>query len=578
MKYTKITVALSLLFLYLTISCTTKEKPEPADIVIKNGTIYTVNENAPKAEAVAVSDGKIIFVGSTSEAERYVGEGTKEIDLEGKTMTPGFIEGHGHMMGLGYSKLNLDLSNVNNYDELVDKVAEAIAEAQPGEWINGRGWHQSKWEPAPAIQVKGFQTHEKLSEVSPDNPVYLRHASGHAGFANAKAMEIAGVNQLSMESFTEQLSDGGEIVMDELGNPTGIFNELAQGLITKYIPETTEEQDRKALELAIKACQRNGITGFHDAGVGQGTIDLMQKFKDEGKLGVRMYEMITGRNMELVNDWLAKGPQVDPDNLLTIRSIKLNADGALGSRGAWLLEPYEDREGHVGFATISMDTVLKVSKLALEVGFQVNTHAIGDRTNREVIDRYELAFKENPDKATDHRFRIEHTQHLSLDDIPRFGELGVIAAMQAIHMSSDRPWAIKRLGEGRIVEGAYVWQKLLQSGAIIVNGTDVPVEPINPIASYFASVTRQTLKGTPEGGYEPDQKMTREQALKSYTLDCAYGEFAENIKGSIEVGKLADFTVFSQDIMTVPDNEILNTEVEMTILGGEVVYEKESDL
>jgi len=578
MESTKITTTLSLLLLYLTFSCTTEEKPEPADMVIKNGNIYTVNENAPKAEAVVVSGGKIIFIGSTSEAEGYVGEGTKEIDLEGWTMTPGFIEGHGHMMGLGYSELNLDLSKVNNYDELVDKVAQAVTEAQPGEWITGRGWHQSKWEPAPEIQVKGFQTHYKLSEVSPDNPVYLRHASGHAGFANAKAMEIAGVNQLSIESFTEQLSDGGEIVLDDLGNPTGIFNELAQGVISRHIPESTEEQDRKALELAIKTCQRNGITGFHDAGVGQKTIDLMQKFKEEGKLGVRMYEMITGRNMELVNDWLAKGPQVDPDNLLTVRSIKLNADGALGSRGAWLIEPYEDREGHVGFATISMDTVLKVSKLGLEAGFQVNTHAIGDRTNREVLDKYEQALIENPEKATDHRFRIEHTQHLSLDDIPRFGQLGVIASMQAIHMSSDRPWAIKRLGNKRIVEGAYVWQKLLQSGALIVNGTDVPVEPINPIASFFASVTRQTLKGTPEGGYEPDQKMTREQALKSYTLDCAYGEFAENIKGSIEVGKLADFTVFNQDIMTVPDDEILNTEVEMTILGGEIVYEKGSNL
>jgi hypothetical protein len=270
---------------------------------------------------------------------------------------------------------------------------------------------------------------------------------------------------------------------------------------------------------------------------------------------------------------MKRGAEVDSTNWLTIRSIKLNCDGALGSRGAWLLEPYSDRPGFYGMATLSMDTVLATARAALKSGFQVCSHAIGDRANREILDRYEMAFKENPE-VRDHRFRIEHAQHLHPADIPRFRQLGVIPAMQAIHMSSDRPWAIERLGEKRIKEGAYMWQSLLKTGAVIVNGTDAPVEPLNPIPSFYASVTRKTLKGQPEGGYEPDEKMTRQQALRSYTLDAAYGAFEEKIKGSIEKGKLADFTVFTTDIMTVPEGELLQTEVAMTIVGGKVVFKK----
>ncbi len=283
--------------------------------------------------------------------------------------------------------------------------------------------------------------------------------------------------------------------------------------------------------------------------------------------------MLTGFDSELIYEWFKKGPEIDSANLLTIRAIKLNCDGALGSRGAWLLEPYSDRPDFSGMATLSMDTVMKISREGLKYGFQVCSHAIGDRANKEILDRYEIAIKENPE-AKDHRFRIEHAQHLQPTDIPRFGQLGVIPAMQAIHLSSDRPWAIDRLGEKRIKEGAYMWQSLLKSGAVVVNGTDVPVEPIDPIASFFASVTRQTLAGEPTGGFEPEEKMTRVQALRSYTLDAAYGAFEEKIKGSIAPGKLADFTVFTQDLMTVPDEKLLSTEVAMTILGGKVLYEK----
>lgn len=551
-----------------------QESDKPvATMVIKNGIIYTANDNQPSVQMVAVADDRIIYAGDDENAFE-VTESTEVINLKGKTMTPGFIEGHAHIMGIGYNELELDLLEVQNYDQLIEMVAEAAAEAPPGEWITGRGWHQSKWDPQPDKLIKGFQTHERLSEVSPDNPVFLRHASGHAGFANAKAMEIAGVNPLTIEQLSSGLDEGegGEIIKDELGNPTGIFNERAMGIITQHIPDKDRAMNKKALEMALQACLRNGITGFHEAGAPRETIELIQELKDEDKLGVRMYVMLTGFDKELLEEWYVKGPMIDSAHWFDIRSIKLNCDGALGSRGAWLLEPYTDRPDHYGHATLPMSFVAETSKKALQAGFQVCSHAIGDRANREILDRYEMAFKEFPDKADDHRYRIEHAQHLHPDDIPRFSELGVIPAMQAIHMSSDRPWAIDRLGEKRIVEGAYVWQELLKSGAKIVNGTDAPVEPLNPLPSFYASVSRKTLEGTPEEGYEPEQKMTREQALKSYTLFAAHGAFQEETKGSIEVGKLADFTVFDKDIMTIPEMEILETNIEMTIVGGKVAY------
>jgi hypothetical protein len=542
--------------------------------VISGGTIYTGDEANDKVEAVAVKGEKILFAGSLAEAEKFAGSKTLRIDLKGKTMTPGFIEGHGHLIGLGFSELTLNLENIKSYAEMVEKVKEAVAKVQPGEWIIGRGWHQDKWDSKPDKVVKGFQTHELLSAVSPNNPVFLTHASGHAGFANAKAMQIAGVNQLSKEQSKQTSSEGGEIIRDAMGNPTGIFVENAQSLIEKYIPVTDKEKLMKAIELAQAACLRNGITGFHDAGVGREELELMKQLKKENKLKVRLYEMISGADRSLVVEYLKRGPEIDTTNWLTVRAVKLYSDGALGSRGAWLLEPYSDRKETSGMPLMPMDTILKASRLGLQTGFQICVHAIGDRANREILDRYEIAFKENPERAKDARFRIEHSQHISPQDIPRFAQLGVIPAMQAIHLSSDRPWAIDRLGEKRIKESAYMWQSLLKSGAHIVNGTDVPVEPINPIASFFASVTRQTLKGVPPGGYEPEEKMTRAQALKSYTLDAAYGAFQEKVKGSIEKGKLADFTVFSQDLMTVPDDQLLSTEVVMTIVGGKVEFEK----
>lgn len=560
-----------LIALLFATACTSKK---PATLVIQGGRMYTVNSSDAIVEAIAVTGDRISFVGSNTEVTEYIDDDTEVIDLAGKILTPGFIEGHGHLMGVGYNELNLNLADAKSYDEMIDQVKRAVERSEPGEWIVGRGWHQDKWNVKPDIVVKGFPVHKSLSEVSPDNPVFLRHASGHAAFANAKAMEVSGVNALSIEKYNSEEGEGGEVIRDALGNPTGLFNERAMSLIDQHIPNNSRDTDTRALDLAIKACHQNGITSFHDAGTGRDEIQLYRDFKAEGRLGIRLYVMVTGTDPQLVYEWLKRGPEIDSSSVLTIRSIKLNCDGALGSRGAWLLEPYTDRPDFSGMATLSMDTVMKIAREALKNHFQVCSHAIGDRANREILDRYEIAFKDDPSNAGDHRFRIEHAQHIDPVDRPRFAALGVIPAMQAIHMSSDRPWAIDRLGQRRIIEGAYMWQSLLKSGAKIINGTDAPVEPLNPIPSFYAAVTRKTLKGEPEGGYEPDEKMTRVQALRSYTIDAAFGAFEEKIKGSLEPGKLADFTIFSHDLMTVPEDSILQTKVVMTIVGGKVVFRK----
>ena len=542
-------------------ACTTKK----ADMIIYNGNIYTVNDLNPLVSAVAVKDGKILDLGDWKKLNKYKSDRTDLIDLDGKTMTPGLIEGHGHFTGLGESKLNLDLSSVKSYDELISVVESAIKNAQEGEWIIGRGWHQDKWELKPEKIVRGFQTHEKLSEISKNNPVWLRHASGHASFGNQKAMEIAGISKETEFGF------GGEIIKDLSGNPTGIFNERAQYLISQYVDKSNDST--KVIKLAVEECLKNGITSFQDAGTSRKSLKMIRDAIKDNELKVRIYSMLTSRDESLLEEWYQKGPAIGlADDYLTVRSIKLNADGALGSRGAWLLDEYTDRPGHFGMATQPMKYVYDVSKKGIQNGFQVNTHAIGDRTNREVLDQYEKVFLEYNDLSFDHRWRIEHAQHVDPIDIPRFGKLGVIASIQGIHMSSDRPWAIDRLGEKRITEGAYAWRDLINSGAVLVNGSDVPVEPINPIACFYASVSRKTLSGSPNNGYEPRQKMTRMEALKSYTINAAYGAFEEDIKGAIEIGKYADFTVFSQNIMTVPESEILKTKITHTIVNGKVEY------
>ena len=541
-------------------SCQTKEF---ADLIIHGGTIYTVDSLNSKVESVAVKDGKIYKTGDFDKIRQLATHSTDIINLEGNTMIPGFIEGHAHIMGTGYNQKNIDLLNTTSYDEIIEIVKNKASEIPEGEWIIGRGWHQDKWTDSPEKLIKGFPTHDKLSEAVPNHPVYLRHASGHASLANYKAMELFNINKSSLNP------DGGEIFKDVSGNPTGVFNETAQGLISP--PESKFDDHLLALKMANDHAIENGITTFHDAGSDFKDIRAYKELAASGELDLRLVIMLNGNNDSLLNYYYDKGPEIGLyDNHLTVRSIKLYADGALGSRGAWLIEDYHDAEGEHGHIVTPVEKLKRVTEEGFKNGFQICTHAIGDMANREVLNIYSKHLKE----GNDYRFRIEHAQHIDLIDIPRFKELGVIAAIQGIHMSSDRPWAIDRLGKQRIVDSAYPWQKLYQTGAMIINGTDAPVEPIDPLPSFYASVSRKTLNKTPAGGYEPGEKMSRDLALRSYTINGAYAAFEEDIKGSIEVGKLGDFTILDKDIMVIEEDEILETNIEMTIIGGKVVYSR----
>jgi len=547
-------------------------KKEPADLVLKNGKIVTVDESVPEAQAVAVRGDVIVAVGSDKMIESYIGEATQVVNLNGKLAIPGFIDSHGHFTSIGQSKMQLNFMDVKNWDEIIAMVEEAVKNAQPGEWILGRGWHQEKWDKTPEPNVDGLPYHYELSKVSPDNPVWLNHASGHSAFANAKAMELGGITKDTPDP------PGGEIVRDPDGNPIGVFRETAQGLVGKaishYMDERTSDQidaeQRKIVELADEECLSKGITCFHDAGSSFGTIDLFKEFVEHGKLGLRLYVMASASNDQLkerLSEYRIIGMG---NNHLTVRSIKRLIDGALGAHGAWLLEPYTDLPSSTGLNTTPVDFIRETAKIAIENDFQLNIHAIGDRANREVLNIYEEAFKAHPEKK-DLRWRIEHSQHLHLDDIPRFGQLGVIASMQGGHCTSDGPWVLKRLGEKRAEEGAYVWQKLMKTGAVICNGTDAPVEDVDPIACYYATVSRKTWDGSV---FYPDQRMNRMEALRSYTINGAYASFQEDILGSLTVGKLADIAVLSKDIMTIAEEEIPTAEVLYTIVGGKIAYQK----
>ncbi len=559
----------TVLILIFSFSCA---KKEPADLVLKNGKVVTADESNPEAQALAVRGDTIVAVGTDRQIDAYIGETTQVIDLDGKLALPGFIESHGHFTGIGRAKMQLNVMNVNNWDEIIDMVAEAVENAQPGEWIQGRGWHQEKWDRMPEPNVEGLPYHHRLSKVSPDNPVWLSHASGHASFANAKAMELAGI--------TKETPDppGGQIVKGPDGNPIGVFRETAQGLVSRgmshYMDERPSEQidseQRKIVELAAQECLSKGITSFHDAGSSFGTIDLFKEFAEQDKLGLRLYVMVRVDNAELEERLSGYRIIGLGNNHLTVRSIKRSIDGALGPHGAWLLEPYADLASSTGLNTSAVEDIQETARIAIENDFQLCVHAIGDRANRETLNIFEEAFKAHPEK-TDLRWRIEHSQHLHPDDIPRFGQLGVIASMQGIHCTSDAPYVLKRLGEKRSEEGAYVWQKLMKTGAIICNGTDAPVEDVDPLACYYATITRRTKDGSL---FFPDQRMNREEALRSYTINGAYAAFQEDILGSLTPGKLADITVLSKDIMTVPEGEILETEVFYTIVGGKIIYKK----
>ena len=544
---------------------------EPATLVIQNGRIVTVDEAKPEVRAMAIRGEAVAALGTEADIRPFVGPSTRVIDLRGALAIPGIIESHGHFQGIGQAKLGLELMPTTSWDEIVAMVAEAVRRAKPGEWIVGRGWHQEKWTKRPEPHVEGFPTHASLDRVSPENPVVLTHASGHATFANAKAMALAGVTKATPNP------PGGEILKDAAGDPTGLFRETASGLLgraeraarEKMTPAELEAEARRIIQLAADDCLKKGVTSFHDAGVSFRTVDLYKQIAQEGRLGVRLYVMVREGNASLAAN-LARYRTVGfAGNRVTLRTIKVSIDGALGPRGAWLLEPYADLPTSTGLNTTPMDAARETARLALQHGYQLAIHAIGDRANRELLNLYEAAFKGVPDAAS-LRWRDEHAQHLSLADIPRFAALGVIPAMQGVHCTSDAPYVLARLGPRRAEEGAYVWQKLMKTGAVISNGTDAPVEDVNPIESYYSTVTRRLKDGSVFFG---DQKMTRMEALKSYTINGAYAAFEEGIKGSLAPGKLADVTVLSKDILTVPDEEIRSARVLYTIVGGKVLYE-----
>ena len=528
-----------------------------ADFVLHNAKVYTVNAEQPEAEALAVRGERILMVGTDAELlEAY--PDAERIDAGGQTVVPGLIDAHVHLMGLGTSLLQADLVGAASKAETVERLV-AFEETLPeGAWLTGRGWDQNDW------PEQAFPTRQDLDSAFPDRPVWLRRIDGHAAWANTAAMEAVGLEALrSMDD-----PEGGKIVRDAQGDPTGVFVDAAMSIIGSEVPETSEEQLEGALGLAIEETKKHGLTGVHEAGLDRQTAERYQKAIDAGRFDVRLYGMVGGRGAAF-DHFCEEGLVYDYGGKLTVRAVKFYIDGALGSRGAALLADYSDDAGNQGLLMMPPDSFTTDVRRAFECGYQVNTHAIGDRGNRVALDAYEAAVQETG--RTSGRHRIEHAQVVALEDIPRFAELDVIASMQPTHATSDMYWAEDRLGSER-TEGAYAWRKFLDVGARLAFGSDFPVEGVNPLLGFYAAVTRQDAEGFPEGGWHPEERLTREETLRAFTLDAAYAAFMEDEVGSIEPGKYADFVVLSRDIMTIPEAEILETDVRATYLGGEAVY------
>ncbi len=553
-----------ILFVLVLSSIFGQTKPDPADLVLKNGIIHTVNESQPRAEAVAVKYGQIIFVGSTADVKKYEGKGTRVIDLKGKTVLPGLTDAHYHLSGVGQREMTLNLEGATSLDDFLARVKARVDKAKPGEWVTGRGWIETFWKP----QV--FPTRQDLDRISPNNPVYLVRADGHGAVVNSAAIKIAKIEKETQNPF------GGEIMKDkQTGEPNGMLLDRAQNLVTKHIPPPPAAEIEQSLIVGAKRSADLGWTQIQNAGSSWDEVELLKRLYGDGKIKLRVYEAIRGPSQS-ADRLLREGPIVGLyDKRLTIRTIKVSIDGALGSKGAALLEPYADHDTS-GFLTYKPDDLMPMFKQALRRNIQVETHAIGDRANRAVLDLYELAFNEvapleRIDRG-DPRWRIEHAQIVDPNDIPRFKKLNIIPSMQPSHAIGDLHFAVSRLGLKRL-EGAYAWQSFIKQGSIIPGGSDAPVERGEPMIEFYAAVSRKDQKGFSGEGWHPEQKVTREQALKMFTVWAAFAAFEEKSRGSIETGKLADFTVLSADIMQIPETEILKTRCVMTVIGGEVVFE-----
>lgn len=548
---------LSLIFFGLNCTQNTEHK------LIFNANGYTFESDTLRNfEALLIQDGKVLAIGDEEELRGLVNANSLvEVDVEGHTLIPGLIDAHGHVMGLGYQELQINLSGINSLSETLERL-KAYAEANPDlEWIIGRGWNQTLWE------ENRFPTAQDLDRVIPDRPVWLSRVDGHAGWANSKAMQLAQVSTDTPDP------EGGKIIKDERGRPTGVFIDAAEGYVQKVVPESNAQEQAMALTAANNLLRSYGVTSVHDAGVGVQTWEMYQDFAEQGKLDVRIYGMISGAGFTF--DQLSEQGPINGayDDFLALRSVKLYADGALGSRGAALLNDYHDEPGNKGLLFVSQDEMNAMAEKVVGKGFQANIHAIGDAANRQVLDALAYAQQQHP--GPDQRNRVEHAQIIEWDDIPRFKDLDIIASMQPTHATSDKNMAEDRVGSDRI-KGAYAWQTLLGQGTVVASGSDFPVESANPFLGIYAAITRKDIQGNPLGGWYANEAMTREQTLRSFTLDAAYAGFQEDILGSLEAGKWADFIIIDRDLMTVEDSQLWQTKVLQTWVAGKQVFSSES--
>ena len=535
---------------------------ETATALFVNANVYTAASKQPPAEAIAVKDQRIVFVGSTADANAKF-RSSRIIDLGGKTVVPGLTDSHCHIFGIGEREMRLNLEGTNTLEDFLAKVRQRVEQTEPGKWVIGRGWIETFWKPPQ------FPTRQDLDKIAGGHPIYLTRADGHASVANSAALHIAGIDKKTTDPF------GGQILKDKAGDPTGMLLDNAQDLVEKKIPKPAPEDRERALLLGTEREAKLGWCEIQNAGSHKDDIDLIRKAYGSGKIKIRMINAVWGPGADA--QWfLNEGATIGAfDHRFTQRTIKVIFDGALGSRGAALLKPYNDQPATSGYLTEKPEELRPMFAEALRSGIQVETHAIGDRANRLILDLYEEAFRTVPPdqrKVTEPRWRVEHAQILDPVDLPRFAKLGVIASMQPSHAISDLFFAPARLGMDRLA-GAYAWQSLLKSGVIICGGSDAPVERGEPMIEFYAAVARKSIRGESGEGWHPEQAVSREDALKMFTLWPAYAAFEENDKGSIEVGKLADFTVLSADIMKIPASDILKTRCEMTVIGGEIVYD-----
>lgn len=537
---------------------------EPADLLLINGTVYTLDETQPRAEAVAVRGDRIVFAGSSGDAADFRGAETEVIDLAGKTVVPGFADSHAHLSGIGAREMNLNLEGTASLAELLAQVAGQAGRSEPGAWIVGRGWIETQWDPPV------FPTRWDLDKVSPRNPVWLVRADGHGGVANSLALRVIGVQKGVKDP------SGGEILRDlKTGEPTGMLIDRAQSIIGRFLPKETPERNRQALLLGARRSLEMGWTEVGIAGNSFEEVEMLRSLYEAGEISLRIYNAVRGPGPD-ADRLLEEGPTIGAyGGLYTVRGIKVMVDGALGSRGAALFEKYDDHDGS-GLLMLERDELLPLLERALRAGIQVQTHAIGDRANRFVLDLYEEVFRRVPAgerKLAEPRWRVEHAQILDAADIPRFASLGVIASMQPSHAISDLYFAKRRLGDKRLA-GAYAWRSLLDAAARIAGGSDAPVEKGDPIVEFYAAVARKDLRGQSEDHWHPEQRISREEALKMLTVWAAYATFEEGSRGSIAAGKWADLTVLSRDIMTIEESLIPGTRCEMTVVAGKVAYRR----